>query len=129
MKEILSKYDAGVDKLNVEIAKSNYKKACNDLLKLFCDKYSLQYSPECWIGRCPGKIACVSDYYVDIETIIDAITLSTHEDEFSDWYDYCLQLAELGEEYPDFQSWVKGCARLSEKQIENLRMSHLLKKQ
>jgi len=37
------------------------------------------------------------------------------------WYDYCLDAHDLGLDTPNFTSWHKGCPRLTEEQIQDIK--------
>ena len=102
--------------------KANYEKAVNDYLKAFCKKHDYEYDPDCWVGGYIGTVACIADYFVDMEDIITDIELNAPKDEFVKWYDYTTELNFFGVKgLPNFCSWVKGCPRMSKAAIEELR--------
>ena len=101
----------------------NYTKAVNDYIRSFCDKHGFEF--EGWVGNEAGTVAFCSDYCVDMQTIIDDIELDAPEDEFFKWYDYTVELGLLEVEgLPNFRSWLKGCPRKSESEIEEIRAAH-----
>ena len=113
--------------MNKETLKTNYKKACNGYLAAFCKKHGYDYidAKYNWVGGDVGGIACIADYLVDMRTIIDDIQLDAPEEEFLKHYDYCLELGLLGvTELPNFRSWIAGCPRRSDAEIEELKRLH-----
>ena len=107
--------------MDKEILKSNYEKACNEYLKAFCEKHGFDFQDSYWIGDRIGEIADVCSYCVDMQTIVDDIDLEASEDEFLTWYYYCMLMRELDfKENPNFRSWIRGCPRKSEQEIEEL---------
>ena len=114
-----------------EQAKDLYNRGCNAYLQLFCEKHDYNYedAKSSWVANEVGGIACVNDYFVDMQTIIDDVDLPTTEDEFLKWYDYCLDAAEFGLTTPNYKSWVNGCPRTSPESFDNLRaMKHNLER-
>ena len=108
--------------MNKEKLKANYKNACQDYLQAFCEKHEYDFDDTDWVGDQPGSIAAIADYFVDMQTIIDDIELEAPEEEFLKWYDYCLEMRSFdAESTPNFQSWVKGCPRRSQEEINSLK--------
>lgn len=102
-------------------ALNDYKVACNQLLRLFCAKHEYGYDPTCWVGNEPGGIACIGDYFIDMQTIITDIKMEAPASEFIDWYDYCVDAEELGLTSPNYMSWLKGCPRIPDDKLQRLR--------
>lgn len=109
--------------MNREQAKDLYNRGCNAYLQLFCEKHDYDYddAKNSWVANEVGGIVCIADYFVDMQTIIDDVDLSTTEDEFLNWYGYCLDAAEFELPTPNYKSWVKGCPRTSKEAFDNLR--------
>ena len=104
-----------------EKLKQNFEKAANDYLKAFCKKHEYDYDPLDWVGGEAGTIVCVADYYVDMQTIRDDIDMDAQEKEFLAWYDYCIEVHQF-DAYPlNFRSWLRGCPRRSQEEIEHLK--------
>ena len=108
--------------MDKETLKTNYKDACDAYLKEFCKKHDFNIEDACWIAGRYGEIVVVSDYPVDMQTIIDDINLDAPEDEFFKWNDYSLEMSILGAmSIPNFRNWVAGCPRKSQEEIEKLK--------
>lgn len=109
----------------IERLKTTYAQVCNDYLKKFCANYELPYEEDAWVAQDPGTIAAVADYHVSIDTIrycVDNDLKDTHE--LLSWYDYCTEVYSLVDDelpLPNFKSWHKGCPRLSEKALREIR--------
>lgn len=109
--------------MNREQAHDLYNRGCNAYLQLFCEKhdYDFEDAKNSWVANEVGGIACIADYFVDMQTIITDIEMRADKDEFLKWYDYCLDVAEFNLPTPNFAHWLKGCPRTSEESLSNLR--------
>ena len=96
--------------------KKRYEEACEDYLKAFCDAYGEQYEKDSWVAGDVGTIACVRDYFFDFNEVVKySVDNNLHDwDELMRWYDYTLFASEYKQTIPNWQSWSKGCPRLSE---------------
>lgn len=101
----------------------DYYTSCNELVKEFCKKHDFDFDDVFWIAEEVGTIFSVSDYYIDMQTAIYDLCLDADEGEFMKWYDYCLNVQILDKNIPNlnFKSWVKGCPRISEDELQKLR--------
>ena len=99
--------------MNKEL-KKRYEEACEDYLKEFCKAYEMPYEKDSWVTV--GTIACVGDYYFYFNEVIKySVDNDLHDwDELMRWYDYTLFASEYKQNIPNWQSWSKGCPRLSE---------------
>ena len=105
--------------------KQQYWNACDAYVFAFCEKHGYNFDDARWVSDRAGGIAEVCDYFVDMATIMDDIDLDVPEEEFVRWYDYTLELRSIGvQTLPNFRSWVKGCPRMSEQDIAELRALH-----
>jgi hypothetical protein len=105
--------------------KTDYQNACNAYVKAFCKKHGFDYSDNFWVADEAGTTACIGDYFIDMQTIISDIDLNAPEDDFLTWYDYCVEMHDFGSENtPNFKSWISGCTRKSEEEIQELRKRH-----
>ena len=108
--------------MSKETAKEYFVKGCNEYLRLFCEKHDFDYeeAKNSWVANCVGDVTCVGDIFVGMQTIITDIEMDAPEDEFVKWYDYNLVAHEFGFNTPNFESWLKGCPRVSEETFKKL---------
>ena len=105
----------------------DYVDATNNILLAFCEKHDFDYddAKESWVGGDVGSIACCSDFYVDLQTMIDDLTMDAVEDEFIKWYDYSMTIRTLGiSPKMNYRSWLRGAPRISDEHIENVQQAH-----
>ena len=108
--------------MSKEKAREYFVKGCNEYLRLFCEKHDFDYeeAKESWVANCVGDVTCVGDIFVGMQTIIADIEMDAPEDEFIKWYDYNLVAHEFGFTTPNFESWLKGCPRVSQESFDKL---------
>ena len=108
--------------MSKETAKEYFVKGCNEYLRLFCEKHDFDYeeAKESWVANCVGDVTCVGDIFVGMQTIITDIEMDAPEEEFIKWYDYNLVAHEFGFTTPNFESWLRGCPRVSEDTFKKL---------
>lgn len=108
--------------MSKEKAREYFVKGCNEYLRLFCEKHDFDYeeAKESWVANCVGDVTCVGDIFVGMQTIITDIEMDAHKEEFIKWYDYNLVAHEFGFNTPNFESWLRGCPRVSEETFKKL---------
>lgn len=108
--------------MSKEQAREYFVKGCNEYLRLFCEKHDFDYeeAKESWVANCVGDVTCVGDIFVGMQTIITDIEMDASEEEFIKWYDYNLVAHEFGFNTPNFESWLRGCRRVSEETFKKL---------
>ena len=108
--------------MSKEKAREFFVKGCNEYLRLFCEKHDFDYeeAKESWVANCVGDVTCVGDIFVGMQTIITDIEMDAPEDEFIKWYDYNLVANEFGFTTPNFESWLRGCPRVSDETFNKL---------
>ena len=108
--------------MSKETAREYFVKGCNEYLRLFCEKHDYDYeeAKESWVANCVGDVTCVGDIFVGMQTIITDIEMDAPEEEFVKWYDYNLVAHEFGFTTPNFESWLRGCPRVSEDTFKKL---------
>jgi hypothetical protein len=91
----------------------NYEIACNAYLKAFCEKHGYCFDSYCyWVEDDAGTVAIISDYWVDMQTIITDIECNAKEDEFLKWCDYCIELRTYGIGHiPNYKDWLNGLSK------------------
>lgn len=109
--------------------KSDYINACNAYLKAFCEMYGFDYYPDFWIGDEVGGVIELGDYFVNINTIRTAVDRNVPREDFVKWHDYCMDCGTLDIPSPNFDSWLRGCPRMSDEEIRELmERSHEIEK-
>ena len=108
--------------MSKEKAREYFVKGCNEYLRLFCEKHDFDYeeAKDSWVANCVGDVTCVGDIFVGMQTIITDIEMDAPEDEFIKWYDYNLVANEFGFTTPNFESWLRGCPRVSDETFNKL---------
>ena len=108
---------------NKELVKRKYEDACNDYLKLFCEKHGFDYDDavNSWVAGESGGVCALGDYFVSFENMKTDIDNDAPKDEYWLYYDYSLEAHELGFNCPNYKSWLRGCPRLSEGQRKSIR--------
>ncbi len=103
--------------------KQRYKEICDDYLREFCALYDFPYDDDAWVGGDAGTIACVADYFFDFDSVIRYAVDNhlTDIQELLQWYDYTLFAQDFDLCTPNFQSWHKGCPRLTWQEQEQFR--------
>ena len=105
-----------------EQLKQNFEKVANEYLRLFCRKHDLDYKTAYWIADDVGSVCCINEYYfVDFAIIKTDIDYNADKEAFFEWYDYTTRLTALGTlTTPNYRSWLLGCPRKSETEIQRL---------
>lgn len=105
-----------------ESIKRDYETACNNYLKLFCEKHDFDYEYAIlnWVGDCIGETVEVADFYIDFQTIKEDIDSDAPKDEFIKYYDDCLRAGALDLAIPNYKSWLLGCPRISEEKFDEI---------
>lgn len=106
--------------------KDEFEKIANAYLEAFCKKHGLNYEEaKCgWVANEVGDVVCVSEYYINFDEIRLDIDKDVDKDEYYKYYDYCVEAAEYGCTVPNYRSWLAGCPRLSDKQLDEIRKAH-----
>lgn len=108
--------------MSKETAREYFEKGCNEYLRLFCEKHEFDYEDA--RNSLPNRrlldVVCIGDYFVDMRDIITDIEQDASEDEYEKWYFYTLDAHNLGLTAPNYQSWLKGCPRCSQEDINRL---------
>ena len=108
--------------MSKETAREYLEKGCNEYLRLFCEKHEFDYEDA--RNSLPNRrlldVFCIGDYFVDMRDIITDIEQDAPEDEYEKWYFYTLDAHNLGLTAPNYPSWLKGCPRCSQGEINRL---------
>ena len=111
-----------MNKTYIKQLEKRYSDTCEEYLKAFCENYNRRYELDSWVAGDCGTIACVGDYFFDFHDVIKYAVDNnlTDWDEVVEWYDYTLFANEYNQTIPNFQSWHKGCPRLTKKKKKRL---------
>ena len=104
-----------------EELRKNYKKACNDYLRAFCEKHDFDFDDAYWIADDIGGVADCGSYTFDMATIKTDIDEDVPKEELMPWYDYILNALEFGLTTPNYHSWIHGCPRTSKEWFKKMR--------
>lgn len=109
------------DDRKVKLLKGEFADACEKYLQAFCKNYQMCYEKDAWVADKVGTIACVCDYYFDFSVIKYCVDNElTDFNELMSWYDYTINCTQLAISVPNFESWHKGCPRVSNDKLEKL---------
>ena len=110
-----------MNKAHIKLLKDSYADACEKYLQAFCANYGFQYERDAWVANEVGTIANVGDYFFGFDVIKYCVDNDLKDySELLEWYDYTLNCGHLGLSIPNFESWHKGCPRVSDNKIEKL---------
>lgn len=102
--------------------KTDFRNACNAYLRLFAEKHGFDWNDCDWVSEDAGGVACLGDFFVDMNVIKDDIDMNAPKEEFFRWYDYSTEVEFL--DLPkrcNYRSWLKGCPRYSETTFGRIR--------
>ena len=111
-----------MNSMSKETAREYFEKGCNEYLRLFCEKHGFDYEEA--KNSLPNRrildVVCIGDYFVDMRDIITDIERDAPNGEYESWYDYCFDAHNLGLTAPNYSSWLNGCPRCSQEEINRL---------
>jgi hypothetical protein len=98
----------------------SHRKACNAVLKAFCDKHGYRYdADDAWVAGDAGEIASIGDLFVDMSAMLYDLEADVPEDVFLEWYDYNLQCYSRGLRNLNYKSFVMGAPRYTQEEIDS----------
>ena len=108
--------------MDIKQLKREYNRSVNAYLEAFCDKHGFDYTEavRSWVDGRVGEVVIIGDYFFDFETIRTDMDEDAPEEELMKHYDYCVQAEALGLTSPNFTHWIKGCPRVSAKEMGEL---------
>lgn len=109
-----------------EELKKRYSEIVNEYLKQFCLKHGLNYDEaKCgWVANEVGDVVCVGDYYISFDDIRRDIDENINDDEYFKYYNYCVKVNEYGCTAPNYRSWLAGCPRFNNGQLDEIEKAH-----
>jgi hypothetical protein len=110
--------------MSKETAREYFEKGCNEYLRLFCEKHEFDYelAKSEWVVGDVGTIVCCGDYFVCLSDMMTDIEQDAPKGEFGKWYEYAVDAHTLGITAPNYSSWLNGCPRCSQEEINRLFM-------
>lgn len=81
----------------------DYKKACEEVLKAFCEKHDYLYEEDSWLGLHVGHSAMIGDYVVGMDVMLEDLEKDIDEREFIKWYDYSINGGRF-----NYHTWLMG---------------------
>lgn len=95
---------------------ARYYTACNNLLRLFCDKQGFPMSETYWIAGRIGEVADCASFCFSMSDIITDLEEDSHPGKILEWYD---KQEELGYKV-NYRHWLHGCPTLTKAELEEL---------
>ena len=91
--------------------------ACNNLLRLFCQKQGFSMADTFWVADQPGTVAaCGMDYYFSMDDIIADLEEDAPPGKILEWY---YRQCELSYQV-NYRHWLHGCPAPSKSELEEL---------
>ena len=100
-----------------------YMQLANEYLAVFCAKHGFNYgeAKDCWVANNVGDVCFVGDFCVSYDDMRTDIDMEAPVSEYSKYYAYSLEAADLGLKSPNYRNWLRGAPRLSAKRLKSLR--------
>ncbi len=119
------KYDKMAYKVNDAVKKNlkeKWEAVCNGYLLELLNMWEIDSCYGYWVSDEIGGTYIFSDENpISIDEIIFAVENDVEYETYIAWIEYVCFAHEYGQTIPNFQSWCKGCPRLSESEQQRLR--------
>ena len=99
----------------------NYNKAVEAYIQEWCKKHEFDCKDGCWVGDRVGEVFEIADVFVSFTDIRTDIDRNATPDQYWEYYWASLDAFELKQPYPNYENWLKGCPRISNEELSNLR--------
>lgn len=108
--------------------KQKFNALCEEYRKAFVEYYFTEeedgvQAESWWISDEPGGVLCVNDdVFFGFDEMRYCIDNEVEYEDLVEWYDYTLRLGLIDEAIPtpNLTSWLKGCPRYSEEQLQEI---------
>lgn len=106
--------------------KHRYLSLCEEYRKAFVEYYFTEDGVKAeswWIAEEPGGVLCVNDdVFFGFDEIRNCVDNEVEYKDLMEWYDYTLRLGLIDDSIPtpNLTSWLKGCPRYSEEQLQEI---------
>lgn len=109
-----------------ESLRSEYEVVVHKYCETFAEKHEFDYAPFDWVAGDVGGVIELGDYCFSFNDIRTDIDRDASIDEIFSWYNHCMRLHTISEDIPtpNYRSWLSGCPRLDEDQIQRLEDAH-----
>lgn len=105
----------------VNSLRKSFDKAVADYVTAFLKQMGWDEYYGGWVaGDCTGIYTYGDEYFVNLSDIIFCVDNAVSEKELVKWHDYCTWASDFGQSIPSLSAWVRGCPRLSCKEMERL---------
>ena len=74
-----------------------------------------------WVGNRKDEVIFINDYYIDFRDIRTDIDRDAPLGAFFEWYEYNTEMTLLGADTMNYESWLGGCPRISEEELNTKR--------
>lgn len=99
--------------------KERFDAIANEYVKSFCKMYGFDALDAYWIGSDVGGILDLEDYTFNFDDIRYCVDNKVKWSCLIKWYDYNMDNGKV--RYINLNSWVKGCPKPSNKELERLK--------
>lgn len=107
-------------KAHLKLLDQQYTDSCEDYLRAFCDEYHLVYTRDSWVGGDVGSVACIGEFFIDMEDIRFMLLNDVPWKTYLENMDYNQRAIDLNVNMINLRSWCMGCPRLSAEQLTKL---------
>lgn len=98
-----------------------YRGICNEYLRLFCEKYGLEYSPDAWRDNQTGGSAKIGDVCVDMTELVTDCNEGAGKNEYFRWREYNWEVAWLNLATMSYREWLSGKPRIPQEDIDRIK--------
>ena len=96
--------------------------AIDNYTKALCKQFDFDEA-NCWWAAddSTGVYCCSDDLFLNLADVIYIVDNNIERKDVEEWQEYCVFASEYQQSIPNLPSWVKGCPRLSNAQINRLK--------
>lgn len=106
---------------NIKQLKADYERLANMYMAELNELYELDPDYGYWAGNEVGGVYCNGDLFsVTFQDMILIVDYGIPNEEYMEWFDYCLWAHEFGQPEPNLKAWHAGCPRHSKETIDRL---------
>lgn len=110
----------------MQILKEKYNNLVNEYLEAFVGKYYTfddgSKADTYWVTNDIGGVAEIGDEFYNFSDIKYCVDNDVTKEQLFSWYDYTLRVKLIDHNFPtpNLKSWIAGCPRLSDQEIDDL---------